>query len=79
LLLQRYLSDSSGDFSCDKIFSSPWRLMIEENPIAGVHVVGFPIVNDDPVTVKFCASIWRTRIEGRLFVLRGLDYLTVKL
>ena len=53
--------------------------MVEQNPVAGVHAVGFTVVDRDPVRVKFGASIGRTGIEGRFLGLRHFPHQTEQL
>ena len=46
--------------------------MVKEDAVAGIHAVGFTIVDRDPVGIELGAGIGRTGIEGRLLRLRDL-------
>lgn len=52
--------------------------MVEEDSIAGKHIVGFPVIDCYPVTVKFGDCIGAPRIKGRLLVLRGLLHQSIQ-
>ena len=55
------------------------NLVVEEDAVGGVHVVGFAVVHHDPVGVLLGHTVRRARIEGRLLCLRNLSHLAVQL
>ena len=38
--------------------------MIEQNAVAGVDVVGFSVVDNDPVGVKFCDTCNKDQVDS---------------
>ena len=54
-------------------------LVVEEDAVGGVHVVGFAVVHHDPVGVLLGHPVRRARIEGRLLRLRNLSHLAIQL
>ena len=60
---------SDGDFSGNKILPASWRLMVEQDPIAGKDVVRFSVVRDNPVSVKLGDAIRASRVERRCLIL----------
>ena len=67
------------DLARDKGFSPAGRLVIEQDAVAGVDPVRFPVVHDNPVAVELGHRIGRARIKGRLFRLRNLLHLAIQL
>jgi hypothetical protein len=53
--------------------------MVEQDAVGSVHAVGFAIIDGDPVAVKLCDAIGRTRIKRRGFLLWGFLHQAVKL
>ncbi len=47
----------------------------EQDAVAGVEAVGFPVVDRDPVGVDLRRRVRRARIERRRLALRGLEHL----
>lgn len=43
--------------------------MVKENAVTGIHAVGFPVVDGDPVGVEFGNGIRRPWVEGGGFLL----------
>ena len=63
-----------GDFTTDKRFPPAGRLMVEQNPVAGEHVIGLAVVDGAPVGIQLGAGIGGTGIKRRCFALgRFLD------
>ncbi len=71
-------AQGAGHLAGDEGLSPDGRLVVEEDPVAGVHAVGFPVVNGDPVSKELGHPVGRTRIEGRLFALGNLLHQTVQ-
>lgn len=53
--------------------------MVEEDTVAGVHTVGLPVVDDDPVCIELGDTIGTARVEWRGLALRSLHDLSVQL
>ena len=66
-----------GDLASDKGLPTQRRLVVEEDPVAGVYPIGFTIVDGDPVGVDLRTRVRRPRVERRGFLLRDLLDLTV--
>ena len=58
-----------GDFSGDEGPPPERRFVIEEDPVAGKHVVGLAVVHGDPVAVELGCTVRAAGVEGRVFVL----------
>src|SRR5262249_50075337 len=74
--------DSSGgkrDFPGDERLPAPGGLMIEENTVAGEEIIGFPVIDDNPVTIELRDSIGTARVERGLLGLRDLPDAAKKL
>ena len=63
---------ATGDFAGHEGFATAWGFVVEENPVAGIHAVGFAVVHRDPVGVELGDCIRGTRVERRGFLLRNL-------
>lgn len=55
------------------------HLVVEEDAVGGVHVVGLAVVHHDPVRVLLGYSVRRARIERRLLCLGNLAHLAIQL
>ena len=67
------LSDAGGgegDLAGHERLAATLRLVVEQDPRAAKHVVGFAILLDDPVAVEFRHGIRRVRMERGVFILR---------
>ena len=76
------LGDAShglGDLASDKGLPTQRRLVVEEDPVAGVHPVGFTIVDGDPVAIEFGDSVRRAGVERGGLSLWGLLDQTIQL
>ena len=71
--------DGARDLAGDKGLAAERALVIEQDPVRGVHSVGFAIVHDRPVGEKFGDAVGAARVERRLLRLRNLLRLAVKL
>ena len=49
--------------------------MVEEDAVAGIHTVGFTVIDRDPVGIELGAGIGRTGVERRLLRLRDFLHL----
>src|SRR5262249_7303316 len=52
-------------FACYESFPPDRRLVVEQNAVGGVHVVGLPVVDRDPIGVELCHRVRASRIELR--------------
>mmetsp|Transcript_33862 Transcript_33862/g.106059 ORF Transcript_33862/g.106059 Transcript_33862/m.106059 type:complete len:379 (+) Transcript_33862:154-1290(+) len=68
-----------GDLLRHKGASAPRRLVVEEDAVAGVHVVGLAVVFDDPEAVELRDRVGRARVEGRGLPLGDLLHQAVEL
>jgi hypothetical protein len=78
-LLQVDFSNCAGDLAGDKSTSSSWRFVVEQDSITSIHIVSFPVVDYDPVTVKFSNAIWRSWVKWSGFFLWSFNNLSIKL
>jgi hypothetical protein len=69
--------DGAGDLARDEGFAAPGGLVVEENPVAGVHPVGLAVVHRDPVGIDLRARIGTARVEGRRLRLRDFQHLAI--
>ena len=53
--------------------------MVKENTVAGEEIIGFTVIDGDPVRVKLGCGIRRARVKGGLFRLGRLLNLAVEL
>ena len=58
-------ADGAGDFTGDEGFAAAGRLMVEQNAVGGVEIVGLAVVHRKPVGIHFGAAVGRTRPERR--------------
>lgn len=78
LLAEVDVGDGTGDFAGDESLTTARGFVVEEDTVARKHVVGFAVVDDDPVPVELGDTVRRARVEGSCFLLRGLDDLAVE-
>ena len=71
--------DSTGDLATDEDLAAPRGLMVEQDPVACVELVGFPVIHRRPERVELRAAIRRTRIERCLLILGLLESLPEEL
>ncbi len=81
LVLQAELDrgDGAGDLAGDEGFAARRPFVIEQDAVRGMHVIGFAIIDRDPIGVKLGRRIGRARIKRRGFALRYFLRQTVKL
>lgn len=72
------ISNSSGNLASNESTSSARRFVVEQDTVAGIHVIWFTVVDNDPVTVELGNTIGGTRVERSSFLLGSLDDLTVE-
>ena len=68
----------TGNFTGHECLTTQWRLVIEQYPVAGVHLVSFAIVHRNPVSIHFRNRIRRARIKRRCFLLWNFLHQTVQ-
>ncbi len=61
----------AGDFAGDEGFAADRAFMVEQDAVAGVHAIGFAVVDGDPVGVELGAGVGTARVERGGFFLRG--------
>jgi len=74
LLPKADVGDSAGNLARHEGASTTRALVVEENAIASVHVVGLTVVFRDPECIKLRDTVGAARIKRSVFVLRdGLN------
>jgi hypothetical protein len=68
-----------GDFAGDKGFPADRGFMVEQNAVARIDAIGFPVVDADPEGIELGCGIGTAGVERGGFSLRGLLNLAVKL
>src|ERR1700731_3947982 len=68
----------TGYFPGYKRFAAPGRFVVKQNAIARVNSVRFPVIDGDPVRIKFSRAIRRAWIKWRRLPLRNLIDLAKK-
>jgi hypothetical protein len=79
LLPQADVRDGTGNLARHECTPTTRTLVVEENPIAGEHVVGLTIILGDPERIQLCDAVWAARVERSLFILRDGLYEAIKL
>src|SRR3989344_6702011 len=69
-----YCSQAADNFFCDKGVSPSRAFVVEQYAVACKQAVCLPVIYCNPVCKYFCACIGASRIEWRIFVLRGPSY-----
>ncbi len=54
--------EATGDLAADKGFAADGAFVVEEDAVAGVHAVGFAIVDADPVDLLIHLLTWAHQI-----------------
>lgn len=75
---ERQPCQSASDFAGDKGFTPDRRFVVEEDAVAGIHIIRFPIIYCNPISVQFGARIGRTGIERRCFRLGNFPHQAVQ-
>ena len=79
LLSESDICNGTSDFARHKRAPTARALVIEEDTVARVHVVGLTVVLRNPEGIQFCNAVGAAGVEWRVLVLRdGLDK-TIKL
>lgn len=79
LLPQRDVRHSPCNLPRHECSSTSGALMIEQDAIACKYVVGFAVVDNDPVCIELRHAIGRARVERSGFGLGRLNDLSVEL
>ena len=53
--------------------------MVKQDAVAGVHAIGFAVVDDDPVRIHFRHGVGAAWVKGRGFFLRNFLHQTIQL
>src|SRR5207244_8514061 len=62
--------EAARDLARNEGLAAYWRLVVEEDPVAGIQAVGLAVVDGDPVRVEFRHAVGRAGIKGRGLPLR---------
>jgi len=63
------VGDGAGDLAGDEGFATNRRFVVEQDAVAGMHPVGFAVVDGDPVAIDLGGGVRAARVEGRGFLL----------
>ena len=69
----------TGDLSGHERLPTDWGFMIEQDAITGIQSVGFPIVDSDPIGIKFRHCIGTAWIKWGGFFLWDLLHQAIQL
>src|SRR5690554_2557571 len=76
---QRNARYGTGNFAGYESLAPDGRFVVKKDAVAGVDVVGLPVINGNPVTIKLGYGIGRARIEGRGLALWNFLHQAVQL
>ena len=79
LFAKGYVCSSPGNFTGDECPSPPRALVVKQDTVAGIHAIGLPVVDGDPVCVQLGDAIGRAGIERGSLRLWSLNNLPVQL
>jgi molybdopterin biosynthesis enzyme len=65
-----YTRQTASNLARHEMFSAARRFVVEKDAVAGIHAVGFAVVDGYPVRVKFGGRIRAAGIKRRCLVLR---------
>src|SRR5262245_24189975 len=60
----------AGDLAGHEGFPADWTFVVEQNPIRGMHPVGFAVIHGDPIGIELRRRVGAARIEWRRLALR---------
>ena len=75
----RDIRKAPGDLAGDECLAAARALVIEQDAVAGIHVIGLAVVHRDPVGIHLGHRVRRARVERRGLGLRDFLHLAVKL
>ena len=78
LQAQADVGQAPGDFAGDEGFATARAFVVEQDAVAGIHAVGFAVVDGDPVGVELGHGVGAARVEGCGFFLRGFLHQAVE-
>jgi hypothetical protein len=64
----------AGDLAGDEGFAADRAFVVEQDAVAGIHAIGFAVVDGDPVGVELGAGVGAARVERGGFLLRDFLY-----
>src|SRR5713226_5472971 len=65
-------TETTDDLPRDESLAADWRLVVEQNTVAGKNPVSLPVVHCNPICVQFRRAVRRPRIKRSGFALRNL-------
>ena len=77
LLAENNICRSPRNFTGDEGPSSSGALVVKQDTVAGIHAIGLPVVDGDPVCVQLGDTIGGSGIERGSLRLWSLDNLPV--
>ena len=78
LLSEADICDSASDFPCDERAPTAWALVVKEDAVASIHIVGLAVILRNPEGVQFRDAVGAAGVERRVLVLRNRLDETVK-
>jgi hypothetical protein len=71
--------DRHRNLAGHKVLATPGGFVVEQDAVAGKHVVGLAVVFHNPKAVEFCDAVRRPRVKWRGLFLRDLVHQTIEL
>lgn len=76
---QQDARQGTGDLAGHEGLAANWRFVVEKDAVAGIHAVGFTVIDRDPVGIELGTGVGGAGIERRLLRLRDLLHLAEQL
>ena len=73
------VGQASGDLSGYKGLATAWAFVVEQDAVAGIHAIGFAVVDRDPVGIELGHRIGAARVKGGGFFLGGFLHQAIQL
>ncbi len=73
------VGQATGDFAGHEGFATAWAFVVEQNAVAGVHAIGFAVVDNDPIRIHLGHGVGAARVKGRGFFLRNFLHQAIQL
>ncbi|OPZ02081.1 MAG: hypothetical protein BWZ11_01211 [Bacteroidetes bacterium ADurb.BinA395] len=71
-------SGGHGDLTGYEGFAAAWTFVVEQDTVAGKHIIRFAVVHHDPEAIHLCHGIGASWIERCFLALRNFLHQTVK-
>lgn len=77
LLAEGDVCRGPGNLTSDESPPSPRALVVEQDTVAGIHSIGLPVVDSDPISVKLGDAVGGAGVERSSLGLWSLDHFSV--